>query len=195
MAIIGFTYHIGRIGWKKDACSHQCQTLSQQDIDALNERLQATEASKAEALAEKDAQIAQLQQALADCQAANAAKAAATAATDAESSVTFVYPKVLFKVNQSIVSPSQYPVLETIANYLRQHPEVKLLVKGYASPEGDAAKNQALSEARAKSVRQALIDRYQIDADRLTADGFGATADLFDKPENNRVVIFCDEAK
>lgn len=187
---IGVTYHIGRIGWQKDACRHQCQTLSQQDLDALNERLQAAEASKAEALAEKDAQIAQLQQALADCQAANAAKS-----TDAQSSAASLYPTVLFRVNQSVISPSQYPALETIANYMRQHPEVKLFVKGYASPEGNAAMNKTLSVARAKAVRQALIDRYQIAADRLTADGFGATADLFEKPENNRVVIFCDETK
>lgn len=190
---VGVTYHIGRTGWQKDACRHQCQTLSQQDFDALNERLQDAEASKAETLAEKDAQIAQLQQALADCQAANAANAAKP--TDAQSSAAFLYPTVLFPVNQSTVSPSQYPALETIANYMRQHPDVKLLVKGYASPEGNAARNKKLSVARAKAVRQALIDRYQIAADRLTADGFGATADLFDKPENNRVVIFCDEAK
>lgn len=189
---VGVTYHIGRMGWHKDADHNRCKTLSQQEIDELNERLRAAEASKAASLAEKDAQIAQLQQDLAACQAANAEKATAT---NAEQSASPLYPTILFRVNKTNIRPSQYPALETIAKYMRQHPEVKLFVKGYASPEGDAARNQTLSVARAKAVRQALIDRYQIAADRLTAEGFGATADLFDKPEFNRVVIFCDETK
>ena len=66
----------------------------------------------------------------------------------------------------------------------------KILVKGYASPEGDAAKNQKLSEARANSVKQALVKRYKIAADRIEAVVAGATSEISEENDFNRVAMF-----
>ena len=77
-----------------------------------------------------------------------------------------------------------------VAKYMRNHKDTKILVKGYASPEGDAAKNQKLSEARANAVKTALVKRYKIAADRIEAQGAGATSELSEENDFNRVAMF-----
>jgi outer membrane protein OmpA-like peptidoglycan-associated protein len=55
--------------------------------------------------------------------------------------------------------------------------------------------NQKLSEARATSVKNALVSRYGISASRLTTQGMGATDELFDEVDFNRVATFTDTSK
>lgn len=52
----------------------------------------------------------------------------------------------------------------------------RIEIIGHTDAVGAAAANQALSEARAASVRQALIEGYGIIADRLVAIGMGESA-------------------
>ena len=78
---------------------------------------------------------------------------------------------------------------------MKNHPEAKVEIRGYASPEGSAEINQRLSNERAEVVRQALIKKYKIAADRLTAVGMGATDKLFEQVEFNRVATFNDNTK
>jgi outer membrane protein OmpA-like peptidoglycan-associated protein len=65
---------------------------------------------------------------------------------------------------------------------------------GHTDNVGDAAANQALSEQRAASVRQALVERG-IDGARLTAKGYGASAPVADnrsedgRAKNRRVEL------
>ena len=67
-----------------------------------------------------------------------------------------------------------------------------MLIKGYASPEGSKEINQRISEARANAVKEALVNRYKIDASRLTTQGMGATDELFEEVDFNRVATFTD---
>jgi outer membrane protein OmpA-like peptidoglycan-associated protein len=78
---------------------------------------------------------------------------------------------------------------------MRNHPDAKVEIKGYASPEGSKEINQKLSEARAEAVKTALVKKYKIAADRLTTKGMGATDKLFEQVEFNRVATFNDNAK
>ena len=78
---------------------------------------------------------------------------------------------------------------------MKNHPESKILIKGYASPEGNMEFNQRLSEARATAVKNALVKRYGVKADRLTTQGMGATDKMFDELDFNRVVVFIDTTK
>ena len=50
---------------------------------------------------------------------------------------------------------------------------LKLEIDGHTDSDGDAAKNLALSSARAAAVRKVLVDQG-IDGSRLIAKGFGA---------------------
>lgn len=179
---VGLTYNIGKTGWKKSPDVEAIKALSQQEIDALNERLRASESSKAQIVADKDAKIASLERALSEC------KASIDVVEKEE--VTLLQPIVLFRQGKSVIDASQYASIEIIAKYMRKNPDVKVNIMGYASLEGNDELNQTLSEARAETVRKTLVSRYKIADDRLTAKGFGATSDLFEEPEFNRVVTF-----
>jgi outer membrane protein OmpA-like peptidoglycan-associated protein len=104
-------------------------------------------------------------------------------------------PTVIFGQGKSNVDAAQMASVAMIAKYMKNHPESKILIKGYASPEGNPELNQKLSEARAESVRKALVNRYGIAASRLTTQGMGATDELFDEIDFNRVATFTDMTK
>ena len=104
-------------------------------------------------------------------------------------------PTVIFGQGKSNVDAAQMASVAMIAKYMKNHPESKILIKGYASPEGNPELNQKLSEARAESVKKALVGRYGISASRLTTQGMGATDELFDEIDFNRVATFTDTTK
>jgi len=190
---VGLTYNIGKTGWKKSPDIEAIKAISQAEIDALNKRLHASETENTEAIARKDARISQLERELAQCKAdANAMKSTAAVI---EKKPTTLQPTVIFRQGKSTIDASQYASIGMLAKYMKSHPDAKILIKGYASPEGNLELNQKLSKARAEAVRKALVNRYKISADRLTTEGFGPTSDLFEEPEFNRIVTFSDTTK
>ena len=108
--------------------------------------------------------------------------------------VTMLQPTVVFRQGKSIIDPEQFASIVQIARYMDSHPDVKVTIRGYASPEGDAAQNQKLSEQRAENVRNALVKKYGIDASRLTAIGCGMTDKMFREHELNRLVTFSEDS-
>jgi outer membrane protein OmpA-like peptidoglycan-associated protein len=101
---------------------------------------------------------------------------------------------ILFDVNQSAVKPPSMGTIAEIVKVLKANPSLKVEIGGHTDADGDAAKNLALSQARADAVRKILIEQG-IDASRITAKGYGATKpiDKNDSPEgkaNNRRVEF-----
>jgi outer membrane protein OmpA-like peptidoglycan-associated protein len=82
---------------------------------------------------------------------------------------------ILFATGSDALLPESTPTLKEIAQMLTEHAELKLAIEGHTDNVGVAATNQKLSEARAAAVRQALVDTYRIDGERLVAQGFGAT--------------------
>jgi outer membrane protein OmpA-like peptidoglycan-associated protein len=67
------------------------------------------------------------------------------------------------------------PVLAEIAAVLGKNAEWKLSIQGHTDKLGADADNLALSRLRAEAVKSALVERYQIGADRLSTAGFGAS--------------------
>lgn len=171
------------------------QLRDQSEIDALNAKINSLRgdlngkdsqlADKDAQLAAKDKKISDLQNALDECN--KQPKKTATA--------TNLQPTVLFRQGKSVIDASQYAPIELIASYMKNHPDAKVEIKGYASPEGSAELNQKLSEQRAEAVKNALVKKYKISADRLTTKGCGATDKLFEQVEFNRVATFNDNAK
>jgi OmpA-OmpF porin, OOP family len=100
---------------------------------------------------------------------------------------------ILFDTGSDRIQPESTPTLNEIGQMLRQHGDLRLRIEGHTDNVGGAAMNQQLSERRAASVRQHLIQQFGIEAGRLEAVGMGQDnpADSNDTPEgrqNNRRV-------
>ena len=107
----------------------------------------------------------------------------------------FLQPHVIFRQGKSVIDAAQYASIEMVAKYMKNHKDAKVKVLGYASPEGNAELNQKLSEKRAEVVKNALIKKYKIAADRITCEGLGATDKLSSENDFNRVAMFIDTTK
>ncbi|MDC1840048.1 OmpA family protein [Bacteroides uniformis] len=95
---------------------------------------------------------------------------------------------VTFRQGKSVVDASQLPNVERVASYMNKHPEAKVIIKGYASPEGNLAFNEKLAKARAEAVKNILVRKYKINDTRIAAEGQGI-GDMFSEPDWNRVSI------
>ncbi|MDE5875367.1 MAG: OmpA family protein [Muribaculaceae bacterium] len=100
---------------------------------------------------------------------------------------------VFFKIGSSAIGPDQQPNVEMIAAYLNNHPNSKVVIKGYASKDGPEEVNIRLANQRAESVKNALMSRYKIPASRIVAEGQGI-GEMFEEESWNRVAICILEA-
>ena len=82
---------------------------------------------------------------------------------------------IYFDTASDRIRPESTPTLKEIGQMLKDHPELKLTIEGHTDNVGTAASNKILSERRAESVRETLVNTYGVDASRLAAKGFGAT--------------------
>ena len=80
---------------------------------------------------------------------------------------------VTFDTAKSTVKPGSYPEIEKFASYLKSFPNVKAEIQGHTDNTGTAAANVTLSQNRANAVMDLLITKYNIDASRLSAKGYG----------------------
>lgn len=170
----------------------KAELRDQSEIDALNAQINSLRSDlngKDSEIAAKDQQISDLQKALDECNSKPK-----TVYVKPETA-TNLQPTVLFRQGKSVIDPAQYAPIELIASYMKNHPEAKVEIKGYASPEGSVEINQKLSEDRATAVKDALVKKYKISADRLSTKGMGATDKLFEQVEFNRVATFNDNSK
>ena len=131
-------------------------------------------------IAQLQAEIARLTKALRDCENKPVPEPPFEAPT---------IPSVFYNVNKSLITKQQAENVAVAAQILKNHPELKLNIKGYASPEGRAKKNQELSVRRANAVKDLLVKKYGIDESRITAEGCGTTKDKYETYENNRVAM------
>lgn len=101
---------------------------------------------------------------------------------------------IQFETDQARLLPEGRLVVEQIATVLNSEPGLKLSIEGHTDDSGDAARNQALSLARATAVRDALV-ALGIDAARLRTAGHGssqpvaANSDADGKAKNRRVEL------
>ncbi len=86
----------------------------------------------------------------------------------------WVLANVRFDTDKSQVKAKHYGVLERAYRVLAQNPGLKIEVQGHTDSVGTADYNQALSQRRAISVKQYLLEKG-IAASRLSAGGYGLT--------------------
>lgn len=189
---IGVNYKFGCSNGTHNYASAQLR--NQSEINNLNARineLRNTIQTKDGQITERDNRIEELETALDECKK----RPNQTVVVEEVKKETFLQPIVIFGQGKSTIDPAQYASIEMIAKYMRNHKDAKILIRGFASPEGNPELNQKLSVARAVSVMTALINKYHISADRITIEGMGATDKLSEEIDFNRVAMFIDTTK
>lgn len=158
------------------------QPCDQSEIDGLNaeiNNLRARNAADNDEIQKLRNEIDNLKKALEDCEKAP------KEVVKYEPNL----PAVFYQLNKSVITKEQMNNVEIAAQVMRNHPELKIQIKGYASPEGPHDNNMSLGVRRANAVKDALVKKYGIDPSRITAEGCGETDKLFEVYEFNRVAM------
>lgn len=157
----------------------------QAEVDRLNATINETRGQVAErdqTIAAKNQRISDLEAALKACEAKPAVVQTVTNTKD--NLECYVY----FNQGKSTISAAQQPNVERIATFLKNHAGSKVVIKGYASPEGSIEVNERIARQRAEAVKTMLVNKYKIAADRIQAEGQGV-GNSFSEPDWNRVSI------
>lgn len=103
--------------------------------------------------------------------------------------------KVMFEIDKATIKEESHGLLNDVATVLKDNPGIKKIrIEGHTDSQGSDIYNQRLSDDRAKSVRDFLIDAG-IDENRMEAVGYGESQPLADNEtaagrEKNRRVEF-----
>jgi outer membrane protein OmpA-like peptidoglycan-associated protein len=86
--------------------------------------------------------------------------------------------QINFATDSAEIEPSSFPLMHQIADVLMRNPQIERVeIQGHTDNRGSAQHNMDLSQSRAESVRQWLID-HGVEASRLEAKGYGQTRPL-----------------
>jgi len=94
---------------------------------------------------------------------------------------------VMFDVNSANLKPGAFSEIDRVATVLRDYPQTQIQVAGHTDQSGSEVYNQQLSERRAMSVKNALIQRGVADY-RINAIGYGESMPISSEPAINRRV-------
>jgi len=124
----------------------------------------------------------------------------AIASEPTEKVVVLAFEDIHFDFDKSTLKPEAKTILKRNIQVLKDNPNAHVRIAGYTSASGTDAYNQKLSERRAKSVEDYLINEGVISSDRLTRIGYGesdpasyeaAPKDLYSKAaKSNMRVLF-----
>ncbi|MCD4689452.1 MAG: OmpA family protein [Desulfuromonadaceae bacterium] len=106
--------------------------------------------------------------------------------------------RINFDSDSAVIKPSFKGELDKAAAFVRANANAPfILLAGHTDSQGSAAYNQKLSERRAEAVRQALIDQYGLDGNKLKSRGLGEIQPKADNQtadgryQNRRVELVC----
>ena len=90
-------------------------------------------------------------------------------------SLTRITEKVHFRTGSATIVPESARALDSVAEVMRSHPEIKLLeIQGHTDDKGAEAFALKLTQQRADSVKSELVTR-RIAGSRLSAKGYGSS--------------------
>lgn len=99
-----------------------------------------------------------------------------------------------FDIGKADVKAESIPIIEQISGYLKDNPQMNILIEGHTDNTGSDDLNLKLSDARAISIKSEIVKRG-IDASRMQTKGFGASKPIAEnktaagRTQNRRVTI------
>jgi len=109
-----------------------------------------------------------------------------------------------FEICRTEIRQEYYDEMAKVGDFMKQHPETTAVIEGHTdnvpinSVTCQYKDNMALSQARAESAVNYLVDKFGIDRSRLTAKGYGDTRPVADnatdegKFKNRRIEAIID---
>lgn len=100
---------------------------------------------------------------------------------------------ILFNTGSASIKGGADAVLTEVGEALRDNPNINILIVGHTDTDGDANSNLSLSQERAYSVKQALVEKYGIGSSRIQTNGKGESEPVANnntssgKSQNRRV--------
>jgi outer membrane protein OmpA-like peptidoglycan-associated protein len=85
-----------------------------------------------------------------------------------------------FDTDKAVIKPAYFKEVKKVANFMEKYPQVKGTIEGYTDSVGSAQYNLRLSQRRAESVVNMLVEKYGINVSRLSAIGYGSTRPIAD---------------
>jgi outer membrane protein OmpA-like peptidoglycan-associated protein len=159
---------VGKAGQQRDQLRLEART---QEADQA--KMKAELAQRQAAAAQNQAQNANM--ATRDAQARAAALEAQLAELQAkktERGMVITLGDVLFGTDLARLTPDGMRTARKLADVLTNNPQRTVLIEGFTDSTGAAAHNLALSQRRAESVRNALLE-MGIARDRIATRGYG----------------------
>ncbi len=86
-----------------------------------------------------------------------------------------------FENGMADILESMHPDLNKLANFMIDHPMLKLSIAGHTDKQGNEMANLKLSQARADAIKAYLIYKFSIDASRIEAHGYGSSNPIVDE--------------
>ncbi|MBU2552548.1 MAG: OmpA family protein [Proteobacteria bacterium] len=115
-----------------------------------------------------------------------------TAPSPREQTVQF---DIEFDTGSAEIKTGYHDEMKRLADLAAQHPDAGIRVEGHTDDTGSEKYNLGLSIRRAESVKQSLVTRYNMNADRISTEGFGASRPASDnateagRQKNRRTTI------
>lgn len=81
---------------------------------------------------------------------------------------------IVFESARSKILDESMPLLDQISTALGECPQIRFEISGHTDSIGDAGFNKMLSEARAGAVREYILEKTNLEANRLVAVGNGS---------------------
>jgi len=95
-------------------------------------------------------------------------------------------PEIIFSIDGGQrVLPEYEDSLKVIADFLKDHPGMRIEIGAHTDIRGDSLYNDALSHRHARSVKEVLVRLYEIDAARIEIKGYGEQQLLIPEKETD----------
>jgi len=101
---------------------------------------------------------------------------------------------VLFEFDKADVRAIYGDELQAVANAMKAHDDIELVLEGHTDSVGSDAYNQNLSQRRVAAVKAKLAKDYGIAANRISTVGYGESRPIADnataegRAKNRRVI-------
>jgi OOP family OmpA-OmpF porin len=100
-----------------------------------------------------------------------------------------------FDFDKAVIRPGHHNDIKKVADAMKEYPGAQAKLTGHTDSKGTESYNMELSKRRADAVKKYLVDKFGIDAARISTDGYGESMPVASNktPEgrqrNRRVVV------